>query len=78
MVREETPPASETSSLSPLSMTGLGDLNCPPQHPQMYLVRPSPSYHTSRNASIAVKTGCHHFPSPSVLDHGFKVVDVGC
>ncbi|XP_056451062.1 uncharacterized protein LOC130386272 isoform X1 [Gadus chalcogrammus] len=38
MVREETPPASETSSLSPLSMTGLGDLNCPPQHPQMYLV----------------------------------------
>ena len=39
-VREETPPPSETSSLSPLSMAGLCDRHSPPQLPQMYPVRP--------------------------------------
>ncbi|KAK0131213.1 Oocyte-specific histone RNA stem-loop-binding protein 2 [Merluccius polli] len=38
MVREETPPASETSSLSPLSVAGLLDLHSPPQLPDLYLL----------------------------------------
>ncbi|KAJ3589069.1 hypothetical protein NHX12_009917 [Muraenolepis orangiensis] len=37
MVREETPPASKTSSVSPLSVAGLLDLHSPPQLPNLYL-----------------------------------------
>lgn len=43
MVREETPPASETSSLSPLSVAGMLDLHSPPQLTDVYLVRQAPS-----------------------------------
>ncbi|CAL8363558.1 unnamed protein product [Lota lota] len=47
MVREETPPASETSSLSPLSVAGLLDLHSPPQLTHIYLPRSPPGLNYS-------------------------------